>query len=148
MSVIENDLNPNVYIGLKLPLENGNQGFFGRTQKAIEQTKYNIKNLLLTKKGERLGNPTFGSDLEKIIFEQEGDDLENKVEETIRSSVSEWLPFVGIESIETNFSVNNRNMVNVSIHFSLDIDSTQVEKLSMDFKSQESKEYLFGSTIK
>ena len=85
---------------------------------------------------------------EKIIFEQEGDDLENKVEETIRSSVSEWLPFVGIESIETNFSVNNRNMVNVSIHFSLDIDSTQVEKLSMDFKSQESKEYLFGSTIK
>ena len=148
MSVIENDLNPNVYIGLKLQLEHGNQGFFGRTQKAIEQTKYNIKNLLLTKKGERLGNPTFGSDLEKIIFEQEGDDLENKVEETIRSSVSEWLPFVGIESIETNFSVNNRNMVNVSIHFSLDIDSTQVEKLSMDFKSQESKEYLFGSTIK
>ena len=148
MGVIENDLNPSVYIGLKLPLEYGNQGFFGRTQKAIEQTKYNIKNLLLTKKGERLGNPTFGSDLEKIIFEQEGDDLENKVEETIRSSVSEWLPFVGIESIETNFSVNNRNMVNVSIHFSLDIDSTQVEKLSMDFKSQESKEYLFGSTIK
>ena len=148
MSVIENDLNPNVYIGLKLQLEHGNQGFFGRTQKAIEQTKYNIKNLLLTKKGERLGNPTFGSDLEKVIFEQEGDDLENRVEETIRSSISEWLPFVGIESIETNFSVNNRNMVNVSIHFSLDIDSTQVEKLSMDFKSQESKEYLFGSTIK
>ena len=43
MSVIENDLNPSVYIGLKLPLEHGNQGFFGRTQKAIEQTKYNIK---------------------------------------------------------------------------------------------------------
>ena len=51
MSVIENDLNPSVYIGLKLPLEHGKQGFFGRTQKAIEQTKYNIKNLLLTKKG-------------------------------------------------------------------------------------------------
>ena len=113
MGVIENDLNPSVYIGLKLPLEHGNQGFFGRTQKAIEQTKYNIKNLLLTKKGERLGNPTFGSDLEKVIFEQEGDDLENRVEESIRSSISEWLPFVGIESIETNFSVNNRNMVNV-----------------------------------
>ena len=147
MGVIENDLNPSVYIGLKLPLEHGKQGFFGRTQKAIEQTKYNIKNLLLTKKGERLGNPTFGSDLERVIFEQEGDDLENRVEETIRSSISEWLPFVGIESIETNFSANNRNTINVSIHFSLDIDSTQVEKLSMDFKSQEPKEYLFGSTI-
>ena len=82
----ENDLNPSVYIGLKLPLEHGSQGFFGRTQKAIEQTKYNIKNLLLTKKGERLGNPTFGSDLEKIIFEQEGDDLENKVENLIKST--------------------------------------------------------------
>ena len=148
MSVIENDLDEDVYIGLKLPLEHNRDGFFSRTKTSVEQSKYNIKNLLLTKKGERLGNPTFGSDLEKIIFEQEGDDLENKVEETIRSSISEWLPFVGIESIETNFSVNNRNMVNVSIHFSLDIDSTQVEKLSMDFKSQESKEYLFGSTIK
>ena len=128
-------------------MEYGNQGFFGRTQKAIEQTKYNIKNLLLTKKGERLGNPTFGSDLEKVIFEQEGDDLESRIEETIRSSISEWLPFVGIESIETIFSANNRNTVNVSIHFSLDIDSTQVEKLSMDFVSQEPKDYLFGSTI-
>ena len=147
MGVIENDLNTSVYKGLKLPLEYGNQGFFGRTQKAIEQTKYNIKNLLLTKKGERLGNPTFGSDLEKVIFEQEGDDLENRVEETIRSSISEWLPFVGIESIETNFSARNRNTINVSIHFSLDVDSTQVEKLSMDFVSQEPKDYLFGSTI-
>ena len=128
-------------------MEHGNQGFFGRTQKAIEQTKYNIKNLLLTKKGERLGNPTFGSDLEKVIFEQEGDDLESRIEETIRSSISEWLPFVGIESIETNFSANNKNTINVSIHFSLDIDSTQIEKLSMDFVSQEPKDYLFGSTI-
>ena len=147
MSVIEKDLNEDVYIGLELPLTYGTNGFFNRTKTALEQAKSNIKVLLLTKKGERLGNPRFGSELLSVVFEQEGTDLENKVEETIRSSVSEWLPFVGIESIETNFSANNKNTVNVSIHFSLDIDSTQVEKLSMDFKSQESKEYLFGSTI-
>ena len=69
MSVIENDLNPNVYIGLKLPLEHGNQGFFGRTQKAIEQTKYNIKNLLLTKKGERVVNPSIGTNIPILMGE-------------------------------------------------------------------------------
>ena len=60
MSVIENDLDEDVYIGLKLPLEHNRDGFFSRTKTSVEQSKYNIKNLLLTRKGERLGNPQFG----------------------------------------------------------------------------------------
>ena len=56
--------------------------------------------------------------------------------------------YIAVDPLQgTNFSANNKNTINVSIHFSLDIDSTQVEKLSMDFVSQEPKDYLFGSTI-
>ena len=58
MSVIANDLNDDVYIGIELPLNhNIENGFFSRTKTALEQAKSNIKVLLLTKKGERLGNP-------------------------------------------------------------------------------------------
>ena len=132
MSVIENDLNEDVYIGIGLPLTYNKTGFFYKTKTSLEQAKSNIKNLLLTKKGERLGNPEFGSDLTSVIFEQEGDDIESKVEEAIRSSMSRFLPFIIIDEIETAFSDRNLNVVNVSISFSINIDTTEKEKLSFD----------------
>ena len=132
MSIIAKDKNEDVYIGVGLPLTHNKSGFFYRTKTSLEQAKSNIKNLLLTKKGERLGNPEFGSDLTSVIFEQEGDDIESKVEEAIRSSMSRFLPFIIIDEIETAFSDRNPNVVNVSISFSINIDTTEKEKLSFD----------------
>ena len=135
MSVIANDLNEDVYIGVGLPLSHNRDGFFKRTKTSLEQAKYNIKNLLLTQKSERLGNPTFGSDLYKVLFEQEGDDIESKVEEAIRSAMSEWLPFVIINNIETKFSITNKNAINVSMQFSLNVDTTTSEQLSINISN-------------
>ena len=135
MSVIANDLNEDVYIGIELPLKHNRDGFFPRTKTSLEQTKSNIKNLLLTRRGERLGNPTFGSDLFAVLFEQEGDDIESKVEEAIRSAMSEWLPFVIINNIETKFSITNKNAINVSMQFSLNVDTTTSEQLSMNISN-------------
>ena len=81
---------------------------------------------------ERLGNPTFGSDLLAVCFEPDGDDLSTKIEETIESAMSEFLPFVIIESIETEFSDVNRNTINVSMRFTLNVDSASSETLSID----------------
>jgi len=135
MSVIGNDLDEDVYIGIGLPLNYGDAGFFKRTTTSLEQAKHNIKNLLLTKKGERLGNPTFGSDLFAILFEQEGDDLESKVEEAVRSAMSEFLPFINVNAIRTVFSSSNRNIINVSMQFSLNVDSSSSDELSLDINN-------------
>ena len=132
MSVIANDKNEDVYIGVGLPLTHNKSGFFYKTKTSLEQAKSNIKNLLLTRKGERLGNPNFGSDLFAVIFEQEGEDIENKVEEAIRSAMSQWLPFIIIDEIETKFSDRNLNVINVSIGFSINVDTTNKSKLSID----------------
>ena len=132
MSVIANDKNEDVYIGIGLPLTHNRSGFFYKTKTSLEQAKSNIKNLLMTRKGERLGNPEFGSELLAVIFEQEGEDIENKVEEAIRSAMSQWLPFIIIDEIETNFSERNRNVINVSIGFSINVDTTNKSKLSID----------------
>ena len=80
MSVIEKDLNPDTYIGLSLPLRHGNEGFFSKTKRTIDQLKFDIKNLLLTIRGERLGNPTFGSDLMRVIFEPNNDDIDSAID--------------------------------------------------------------------
>ena len=132
MSIIAKDKNEDIYIGVGLPLTHNRTGCFYRTKTSLEQAKSNIKNLLLTKKGERLGNPEFGSDLFRVVFEQEGDDIESKVEEAIRSAMSRFLPFILVDEIETQFSSLNKNALNVSIKFSLNVDTTNTDKLSID----------------
>ena len=63
-SVLEKDLNPDVKIGLSLPMDHTDgSGFFPGTETALSQTGSNIRNLLLTNKGERVGQPDFGCEL-------------------------------------------------------------------------------------
>ena len=135
MGVISNDLNEATYIGLELPLTHPRDGFFKRTKTALEQAKSNIKSLLLTNKGERLGNPTFGTNLLSLVFSQENTDLESRVEEEIRASMSEFLPFINIVSIETNFSDTNKNVANVTLEFTLNVDVTSKDSLSLDLST-------------
>ena len=135
MAVIENDLDEDTYIGLELPMTHGPLGFFSRTKTALEQAKSNIKNLLLTNKGERLGNPTFGTNLLSLVFSQENTDLESRVEEEIRAAMSEFLPYINIKSIETNFSDTNKDTAVVNLVFTLNVDVTAEENLAIDFSN-------------
>ena len=135
MGVIENDLNEDTYIGLELPLTYTSEGYFKRTKTALEQAKSNIKNLLLTNKGERLGNPTFGTNLLSLVFSQENTDLEARVEEEIRAAMSKFLPFINIVSIETNFSNENMSTAIVNLRFTLNVDVTSEENLTLDFSN-------------
>ena len=134
MSTIAKDFDPDTFIGISLPLDYGDQGFFNKTKTTLQQTRSNIKNLLLTVKGERLGNPTFGSDLMRILFEPDAGDLGNSIEETIRASVSEWLPHVKIKSIKTTSSVRNPNLLNVRLDFTIDVDQ-QVAQLDLNLRA-------------
>ena len=135
MGVIENDLNEDTYIGLEMPLTHTQEGYFKRTKTALEQAKSNIRNLLLTIKGERLGNPKFGTNLLSLVFTQENTDLEARVEEEIRASMAEFLPFINIVSIETNFSEENMSTAIVNLRFTLNVDTTSEENLTLDFSN-------------
>jgi len=128
MSFTENDLNPNVSIGLQLPLGTHQDGVFKQTQTLLEQTKSNIKNLLLTVKGERLGNPLFGSDLMKAVFQQIDTDTEDQIEEAIRSAISEFLPHVIVKSIE--FSTD-KNTITPRIIFAINTDTASDAEIEL-----------------
>ena len=121
MSNLEKDLNPDTFIGISLPLEYGTQGFFNQTKTTLQQVSHNIKNLLLTQKGERLGNPTFGSNLMRVLFEPDNQDIEAKVEEAIRSAITEWLPFVEVVDVKAKSNPYKDNQVNVKINFTIDV---------------------------
>ena len=54
-------------VGLSLPLKNGDGGFFEQNLTTFDQARSNLKNLLLTKKGERVLQPNFGSGLQDLL---------------------------------------------------------------------------------
>ena len=55
-------------IGLTLPLQMSTNTF-NQSYDNLVQLKSNVRNLLLTKKGERLAQPTFGTNLHRLLFE-------------------------------------------------------------------------------
>ena len=61
------DLQKNIAIGISLPF-NGPAGPFNKTYSTQDQAKFDLINLLLTNKGERLFNPEFGTDLRNITL--------------------------------------------------------------------------------
>ena len=106
-------------VGLSLPLKNGDGGFFEQNFTSFNQAKSNLKNLLLTKKGERIAQPEFGSGLQSLLFETIDSEFENKITDTITESVEKWLPYIKIEDIFIDISDSNkdRNKVGVEIKF-------------------------------
>ena len=128
------------YFGLTFPLryKAGSTGFFPRAKNVIEQASSNIKNLLLTRKGERLGQPTFGSDLWNIIFEQITEDIGDSVEQSVREAVDYWLPYITINNVFTTTDGSNPNTLYVRVEFIVDIeDPDAVNELTFTFNTGE-----------
>jgi phage baseplate assembly protein W len=97
------------YVGITLPMTRGNTGYFSQSTTILEQTKSNLKNLLLTRKGERLGLPTFGCDLWRIVFEQITDETKEQARLVAIEAIDSWLPFLEIAQFDvTENSAENR----------------------------------------
>jgi phage baseplate assembly protein W len=135
MGAREKDLNPDVYIGLQLPLGYDDDGFFKRTKTTIKQAQYNIINLLKTIPGERLGQPLYGSRLHHLLFEPMTEDLNERIQLEIQKALEIWLPYITVQDIKIAFK--GLNNVDVSITFGLSFDPSAMEQVSIDFKQFE-----------
>ena len=129
-SVREIDRNEDKYVGIRFPLDHSPEGFFYKTKTVLEQSKANLQNLLLTTPGERIMQPEFGSQLKFIVFEQ-GQDIPERIEETIRSSVDKFLAYVNVINV---FTTQQDNTVSVSIEFSVPLNPDAIEILNFDFR--------------
>src|SRR5210317_359171 len=111
-------------IGITLPIQITNTAF-AQSFTTREQVSSNIKNLLLTKRGERVLQPEFGSGLQELLFEQNVDNFEEKIENVINSSIEQWLPYVTIEQIdiEATDELRDTNRINVSLKFRVGNDA-------------------------
>ena len=112
------DLAENDYkiLGIGINKSSDRGGIFAVNYTTLTQAKDNLKNLILTRKGERIMNPTFGCDIYNVLFEQlDGQLIENKIESTILDAVSNWLPYLNIDEIIFDYDDNDidNNRINL-----------------------------------
>ena len=131
-SARENDLNPNVYIGLALPIKPDDNNVFSLTKNSFDQVRHNLRNLLLTNVGERVYQPEFGSRLRELCFEQLDDTLPQRVEDEVRRAVNFWLPYVNIVEVETLTEQDNKSKIFVRVKFSTTLNSETLQQIELD----------------
>jgi len=118
----------NTPIGLMLPIQDGNSGYFDQSTDTFTAMRMNIINLIRTRPGERRMNPTFGCRLWNVVFEPNDSFISDKVSKIIKEDVSKWIPGVSVtdvqvNSLENDQSVDLRDIYTLHIQVVFTIDS-------------------------
>ena len=133
-NVREIDRDNDIYVGIEFPLDYSQEGFFRKTKTIRQQVKSNIRNLLLTEKGERVFQPNFGSNLKSLLFEQITPTLLENVENDIRESLSTWLPYVNVNNLVVVQDDRNLNQVLISLEYSTTLEPDSLDTITFTFE--------------
>tara|TARA_Y100000816_G_C25996440_1_gene520527 strand:+ start:228 stop:731 length:504 start_codon:yes stop_codon:yes gene_type:complete len=118
-------------IGIKTPLQLSTQdSLFEMHTDISKNISDNLRNLIMTNKGERLGRYDFGANLRTILMEHSNlENFENLAVQSIKQNVTKYMPFVTLGSFQTfSDNANTRNVVKLGIRLSYyiyDIDDKE-----------------------
>jgi phage baseplate assembly protein W len=93
------DLLPDVAVGIKLPFTGKAGNLFDQSYSTQDQALSNLKNLLLTRRGERIMEPLFGTTIQDSLFEQNTDLLKERIRNSVSEAIEFWLPYITISSL-------------------------------------------------
>ncbi len=125
-----------IALGVALPFGPGRSNF-KLNYTTLDQAKTNLVNLLLTHKGERYMQPDFGTNLRRFIFQPNTKSLEEKVKSELLSAIRFWLPYIKVENIITDRSIENIDQykINISLTFSVIDDIREFTTVTFRFSS-------------
>ena len=90
-------------VGIKTPLALGTEDLFSMHYSGADQVHDNLRNLLLTNWGERLGFYYFGANLRKLVSEMANiDQFDDAAISSIRDAVTKWMPFVSLKDFSSS----------------------------------------------
>jgi len=104
-------------VGIKTPLQLGNGTNIYKMHYSLQdQIKDNLRNLVLTNNGERLGRPNFGANLLEMSLELGSEDADQKAMVRIKDAVAKFLPFVQLVGFATEVDhFDNKEVAKVDI---------------------------------
>lgn len=103
-------------IGITIPIQGGNSGYFAQSFDTLTQVKTNILNLLNTRQGERRMQPTFGTRLWNLLFEQNIDTLKDQAINVVTEDIASWIPNVTVLDITADLLKSDEVISNKDIY--------------------------------
>ena len=110
------DLQPRTAVGINIPFSSN--AVFNQTFQTVDAIKANFINYLLTGRGERYFNPSFGSGLRNLLFSNIGKETLVNVEISIKEALKTYFPQLNI----LNLSLVDRtdeNIIQLKLNFSI-----------------------------
>ena len=77
----------------------------------------NIKNVLFTRKGEKISDKSFGVGLQTFLFENNNNDVILKIKKEINSQFSKYLSYLTIVNLDVTRSTLNENRIDISLKY-------------------------------
>lgn len=114
-----------VPFGIKTPLALGSEGegLLSMNFNIADQFADNLRNLILTNWGERLGLYNFGANLRPLTTEYTSQPaFDEEAIARIRSAVSTWLPYIELGTFESIVDyVDNKNTAVIKINITYNV---------------------------
>lgn len=117
--------------GIKTPLKLGAvDGILEMNYSLEEQFADNLRNLLLTNWGERLGLYDFGANLRPLTTDfNSQDDFDSEAVTRIKNAVEKWMPFIDLEDFYSEIDrMDNKNTGIIKITVTYNIPLLEVTK--------------------
>lgn len=102
----------NFPFGIKTPLSPGTlnkETLFKMNFSLLDQLDDNLKNLLLTRKGERLGFADYGTNLKKIYALSDKEQIEEIAIAETRSTIEKYMPFINLLEYSSDKEVSGED---------------------------------------
>lgn len=124
------DLQPRKAVGVDLPFSG--KAVFNSTFETKEAIKANLINYILTGKGEKYFNPTFGSGIRNLLFENINREKLTDLEFLVRDALSLYFPRLEIINLNLEGAPDS-NLVSFTLNFRL--VNTQIEdEITINFE--------------
>lgn len=107
------------YKGISFPFRIGQKGgvvMSGTSDMEIQHIIESIKQILLTRKGERVNEPEFGADLYNVIFENLDETLLNVLTFKIQDALQRWEPRIEVDDV---YIIEQEGGVDVVVEFTV-----------------------------
>jgi|TARA_R110001606_G_C15370475_1_gene649477 phage baseplate assembly protein W len=124
------DQQPSKAVGVSLPFSG--KAVFNSTFETKEAIKSNLINYLLTGRGERYMNPTFGSGLRNQMFTNVNRENLSTLEVQIAQELEDFFPSLSISKLNIT-GVPDSNMISLSLNF-LIRDTLVQDELTINFE--------------
>lgn len=121
-------------IGIKTPLRPGTtEGVFAMHFSLADAVHDNLRNLLLTNHGERLGLYDFGANLRELTSELvSADSFDSAAIERIKTAVAQWMPYVELEDYESSVDRTDvRNTAAIVLTITYNVPSLSVKRRAL-----------------